>query len=290
MGPEQLSFSVIGGDTRLIYTADKLLASGCDVCLTGMELYDPAPAAEQSVLSEALQRDVLIFGLPFSKNGVVLNAPFSSSSIRIEDIGRQLHKRQTVFAGMLSPADRLSLTSCGASVYDYFEDEALTLYNAMLTAEALAGLLIRKLPCSLFGAEIAITGYGRIGFYLARILRLLGARVTVFTRNQSQLAKARTLGLAAAPLKDLQNTGHTFRALVNTVPAQILQKERLQLLNRDCLLVEAAAAPYGIDRASAESIGIPVYLASGLPGKYAPESAGAFIADTVLKTLQEVKP
>ena len=283
-----LTVSVIGGDSRLIYTAKRLKEMGLSVVLAGMELYEPAPGTDLCEIDEALERDVLLFGLPFSKNGETLHAPFHADPVPIDAIMRRLHSDQIVFAGMLSPANRLLFTSCGVTVCDYFKDDALTLYNAMLTAEALTGLLIRKLPCSLFGARIAITGYGRIGFYLARILKQLGAAVTVFARSELQLAKAKTVGLRAKPLRALREEDHSFRALINTVPAAIVQTQELSRLNRDCILIEAASAPYGISEKEASQSGFSFYLASGLPGKYAPESAGAFIADTAVKMLREV--
>ena len=280
--------SVIGGDTRMLYAAKRIKEHGFDVNICGMELTEIADDEKSAGLDAAILSDILLFGLPFTKDGAHIYAPFATEPIPIREISTMLNEKQTIIAGMLSPAVRAVMESKGARVYDYFTDEPLTLYNALLTAEALTGLLLRKLPCALYDAEIAITGYGRIGFYLARYLRALGANVTVFARNRLQLAKAELSGCIPLPLTDLSERNFTFRALINTVPARIVTGETLQQLNKTCLLVEAASAPYGIDSVAAAAMGFSYLPASGLPGKYAPESAGARIADTAVRLFGEV--
>ena len=280
----ELNFGVIGGDTRLAYAANRLTERGCSVCAAGLELLESVPFAFRTTdLYTALRAQNLLFGLPFTKTGDTLYAPFSKEPIPLHTVYGTLGAGQTVFAGMLTPAAAAALAGTGCAVTDYYKDEPFTLYNAMLTAEAVTGLLLRHVPVSLFGAEIAVLGYGRIGFYLARMLQQLGARVTVFARSELQRAKARTIGLQALPLSDLTEHTHFFHALVNTVPAPVITKKALDRLNADCCLIETASAPYGIPAGLAAQHGNPYILAAGLPGKYAPASAGKCIADTVLR-------
>ncbi len=286
---QKKKYAVIGGDTRLYYTALHLASVGLPVEYAGSELLEKKPHTfSETDLITALQADTLIFGLPFSKNGDLIHAPFSKNPIRIKTVVENISEKQRIFAGMLSPAAAASLREKGAEILDYYKDMPLILYNAMLTAEALTGILIGKLPCALFGAEIAITGYGRIGFYLARSLKTMGANITVFARDPVQRAKARTVGISAETLDRLTNEKECFSALINTVPSKIIHETELGNLNHECLLIEAAGAPYGIDADAAVKLGMNYYLASGLPGKYAPESAGRFIAETILRIEREV--
>ena len=286
---QKKKYAVIGGDTRLYYTALHLASLGPPVLYAGSELLEKdSKTFSETDLITALQADTLIFGLPFSKNGELLHAPFSKHPIPIKTVIENISKKQRIFAGMLSPAAEASLREKGAEIIDYYKDMPLILYNAMLTAEALTGILISKLPCALFGADIAITGYGRIGFYLARSLKTMGANITVFARDPVQRAKARTVGISAKPIDILKNEKECFRALVNTVPSRIIRENELGNLNPNCLLIEAAGAPYGIDADAAAKLGMNYFLASGLPGKYAPESAGRFIAETILRIEREV--
>ena len=75
--------------------------------------------------------------------------------------------------------------------------------------------------------------------------------------------------------------------LINTVPARIFEKNILKRMRKESLLMELASAPFGLDFAEAESLGVRTLLASGLPGKYFPETAGYAVADTVLNALRE---
>jgi len=286
-----LNISVIGGDTRLLYTAQKLKAEGAQVSVFGFELADTPLTGllRADSLDKAMESEIIVLGLPCSKNGETLYAPFSEKEIFINDISKRSYQNQIIFAGMPQDSVLLSLKSGGAMVFDYFKDEALTLYNAMLTAEAITGILIKKLPCSLLCADIAVIGYGRIGFYLVKALNSLGAKVTVFSRNATQLAKARTLGIKAEKLSSFADKKREYRALINTVPSQVIKENELKRLNGDCFLIEAASAPYGIDAAAAEELGFTVFSAPSLPGKYSPESAGNFIAETVFRQIGEVK-
>lgn len=282
---QQKNVSVIGGDKRLIYAAKRLSRLGYTLTAVGTAALPGAPVSSGTDLVGALQNDILLFGLPFSKDGRNVFAPFAKAPIPIEMIGDLLGNRHTVLAGMLSPETAEMLRCTGAKVIDYFKDEAFTQYNAMLTAEALISLLMQTLPCALHGAEIGVTGYGRIGSYFGRYLTALGAKVTVFARRPETRLQAEKEGITSLSFEDLRNRCGLFRALVNTVPAPVLGREALMNLPRACVLIEVAGAPYGIEEAAAEELGFTYIPAPGLPGKYAPESAGAAIADTAVRLL-----
>ena len=283
-----LSFAVIGGDTRMIYAAQALYKEGYLVTRTATELNDTPCGIPNVSATEAAECDVLIFGLPFSRDGKTVYAPFSAETLSPRDFLRSKHRNRFVFAGRLPPDRHRCAFTDTETIFDYYADEPFTLYNAMLTAEALVMHLMRALPCALFGTEIAVIGYGRIGVYLTRMLLSLGARVTVFARSPVQITSAALTGAVVQPLRMLGNGLPTCRALVNTVPAAVCGEKELHALAKDCLLIECASPPYGIDAAAAERMGFSYTLAAGLPGKYAPESAGTAVSHTVIRLLREV--
>lgn len=277
-----ISLSVIGGDKRMVYAAEALKALGYKTALCGFSYFDAfSPSVPAADLREALEADVLVLGLPWTKNGSEAFAPFSADPLPLETILSAPCSGRRIFLGNADEKTRRALSGAGAYVFDYFRDEGLTLYNARLTAEALTALLIRELPVSLLGAEIAVTGYGRIGFYTAGFLSAFGAKTSVFARNPAQRAKAAAAGLAAEPLADFRLRERRFDALVNTVPAPVIGERELAVLNRSCLLTEAAGAPYGINEAAAEKNGFRLIKAAALPGKTSPKSAGDAIAKTI---------
>ena len=44
-------------------------------------------------------------------------------------------------------------------------------------------------------------------------------------------------------------------------------------MKRDVILMELASAPYGMDMAAAEKLGLNVQIEGGLPGRYCPGDA-----------------
>lgn len=52
-------------------------------------------------------------------------------------------------------------------------------------------------------------------------------------------------------------------------------------MDKDILIIDLASVPGGVDFAAAKDKGIEAVWALSLPGKYAPESAGAIIADVL---------
>ena len=78
-----------------------------------------------------------------------------------------------------------------------------------------------------------------------------------------------------------------FKVIFNTVPDMVLTKERLMLADRNVLIIDLASEPCGTDFNAAEELGITAKKALGLPGKFAPKTAGEILKETVLNILSE---
>ena len=72
-----------------------------------------------------------------------------------------------------------------------------------------------------------------------------------------------------------------FDIIINTIPFQILDEERLNLVNKDVVLIDLASNPGGVDRKVAKEKGIKVIWALSLPGKVAPTTSAEFIKETI---------
>ena len=101
--------------------------------------------------------------------------------------------------------------------------------------------------------------------------------------SPAQRAAAECDGVRAMRLAGL---GGEFDFVVNTAPAPVLGERELRALP-GAALIELASPPYGIDAAAAERLGRKVQLASGLPGKTAPEAAAKAVRDAVYAILRE---
>lgn len=235
---------------------------------------------------EAAQRTVAEAGISVSPwpseicSHLVLPLPaFLGDSVRggptVAEVLEWIRPGMTVLGGMLGPHQQ-ALEAAGATLLDYYEDEALVAANAEITAEAATALVMERLPVTLRNTRCLILGWGRIGQLLAKKLAALGAHVTVSAR------KSRDLGLISAmgytPMEMPPKLGQ-FQVIFSTVPVRLLERKQLMQTDPQCLLIELAAGMEPIQER-------PYIRAAGLPGTYAPESAGVLIGKTILKLIE----
>ena len=172
--------------------------------------------------------------------------------------------------------------------FDYFKSEALQVANALPTAEGAVFILMQKLPRTVKGLSVLVTGFGRVGEALVRLLLAMGAQVTVAARRAEVREAAAELGCAVLDLTApdaLADREGRFAVIFNTVPDRLFDDDCLGALSPDTLLIDLASAPGGIDAAAAATRGIRTVWALSIPGKYAPVTAGELIAKTVEEAL-----
>lgn len=79
-----------------------------------------------------------------------------------------------------------------------------------------------------------------------------------------------------------------YDVIINTVPHLILTPERMEYVREDCLLIDLASNPGGIDKKSAKDRNLKLIWALALPGKVAPITTAEFIKDTIYNILKEI--
>lgn len=279
---KELTFLILGGDNRSLYLGEYLENQGFKVCYYAFnhtECY--------STLAEAVNSsDVIILPLPFTKDRLTLNTPLFDEKVLISDILPLLSSKKIVFGGQLPKSFCEELESKECSYCDYFLLDELAIYNAVPTAEGVVQVLIEELPITIHGMKCAVIGYGRVGKILADTLYSLGAEVTVFARKQKDFAQIYASSMKYEHVDSLSTQDNSFDAMINTVPVKLLGTAQLSRLNGDCLLVEVASAPFGIDFQSAKERAIKVVKAGSLPGKVAPKTAGEIIGRSILPIIR----
>ena len=161
--------------------------------------------------------------------------------------------------------------------------------NAVPTAEGAVQLAMEHLPITIHGSRVLVIGFGRVGRLTAQRFQALGARVSVAARRYDQLAWAQAMGFGGEHLAHLKGWLCGYDLIVNTVPAQVLGIEELEDVKLDCLILDLASKPGGVDLGAAGKLGLTVIWALSLPGKVAPVTAGAAIRDTVYNMLRELE-
>ncbi len=147
---------------------------------------------------------------------------------------------------------------------------------------------MRELPVTINGARCLVAGYGRIGKVLARMLAALGAKVTVSARKPEDLAWIRLNGMRAVKTAEIRESGQ-YDVIFNTVPSVIFDAQTLSLVAEDALVIDLASAPYGVDFEAAKRLNVKTILATGLPGKVAPQTAGIIIKNEIYQMIREEK-
>lgn len=94
--------------------------------------------------------------------------------------------------------------------------------------------------------------------------------------------------IAAQPAGQLAGWLCGYDLVVNTVPALVLGEAELADLKPDCLVLDLASKPGGVDLEAAGRLGRTVIWALSLPGKVAPVTAGAAIKNTIYHMLHEL--
>ena len=112
--------------------------------------------------------------------------------------------------------------------------------------------------------------------------------MSVAARKYEQLAWAQAMGFGGEHLAHLKGWLCCYDLIVNTVPARVLGREELEDVRPDCLILDLASKPGGVDLHTAGELGLTVVWALSLPGKVAPVTAGAAIRDTIYNMLREI--
>ncbi len=286
----ELNIWVVGGDLRQAKLAQLLVKDGHTVHTYALgQPGEPVPGlvAEDS-LSHVDRADCVILPLTVSAGNGMLNAPLSLSEHPIAPVLDRLSPRQFVCGGRVDGETEVLARERGLTIHDYFAREELAVANAVPTAEGAVQLAMERLPITIHGARVLVIGFGRVGRLTAQRFQALGARVSVAARRYDHLAWAQAMGFGGEHLANLKEWLCGYDLIVNTVPAQVLGREELEDVRPDCLILDLASKPGGVDLGAAGALDLTVIWALALPGKVAPVTAGAAIRDTIYNMLREI--
>ena len=287
------NFAVIGGDLRIIKLVKMLAEEGNKVYVFGLEKAEELKNLENIIFSEKLSKaipqdvEVVIGPIPFSSNGVNINAPFSNNEISVRELIHYLNAK-ILIAGSIMPDVYNMANDEYVEIIDIMKREELAVLNTVATAEGAIEIAIANTNKIIHGSKVLILGFGRIGKVLARKMSGLSAKVTCAARKEEDLAWIRAYGHNETNINVLGENLAEFDIIVNTVPHLILNKERLQYVKDECLLIDLASNPGGIDKKEAKERNLKLIWALALPGKVPPITTAEFIKDTIYNILKEV--
>ena len=244
-----MKISIVSKDKRFVFVKENLRREGYECNICDIDDYCDSQMLVLSPRLELCEDDLRVLFSKVNNDTTVLSG--------------QKHKIEEYFDG---------------KVFDYSDNETFLFENAYITAQCALKLTLENIDTLVYGKRAFVVGYGRIGKYLASMLRALGAVVFVYARRREITLDASYNGCIPASLDDIKAVSPDI--IYNTVPGVIIKNEYLSSLASDPILYELASSPGGFESTDG------VISASGLPGRMMPKSAAKAISDLVLCILQ----
>ena len=286
------TFTIIGGDLRIIKLAKILAEDNNIVYIYGLENVEELKEIKNITFCQKLQdavkqSEIIIGPIPFSSDGININTPFSNEKISIRELMHNINAK-ILIAGNILPEVYDLANDEYIEIIDIMKREELAVLNTIATAEGAIEIAIANTNKIIHGSQILILGFGRIGKVLARKLAGLSAKVTCAARKDEDLAWIRAYGHMETNINTLGQNLEKYDIIINTVPHTILTEERLKYVKQDCLLIDLASNPGGIDKKVAKERNLKLVWALALQGKVAPTTTAEFLKDTIFNVLKEI--
>lgn len=277
-----MNIGIIGGDSRIVELVEILVKSN-NIYLYGLKKVEKlSNLTHIDELEDLIKKsDTIITSIPLSKDGIKVNAPYSEKPILVEDFFN-LVKSKKIITGNITEVNKEFLKkNKNCEVIDILKLEDLTVLNSIPTAEGAIQIAMEKSNITIHNSKCLVLGFGRIGKILAKMLNGIGAKVSCEARKTADIAWIRSYGYNAIHLDNLNDYLNEYDFIFNTIPHMILDKDRLQLINKECILIDLASKPGGIDFEEAKEMGIQTEWALALPGKVAPKTSAQYIYEII---------
>ncbi|MEG1008653.1 MAG: dipicolinate synthase subunit DpsA [Clostridia bacterium] len=214
--------------------------------------------------------DVIITPIPFTRDNIYL----TDENILIDEVLNLENK--IIFTSLTN--NKFVFKS---KVYDIMKIESLAILNAIATSEGAIYTAIKNSEINLCGENVLVMGYGRIGKVLSSMLKGIGSIVYVEARSKVDLATIDSLGYNKIELSNLYENIDKFKYIFNTIPVKLLDKNILDKVDKDCLVIDLASNPGGCDFEYAHKKNIKTVWALSLPAKVSPKISAVYIKNEI---------
>ena len=284
------SITVVGGDLRIVKLIEMLDSDGYKVYTYGLENSEEILNLERvemcPTLDEAVAASKVVVGpIPLSSDRRRLSTPFGRNNVELPDFVEAL-KGKYLIAGNIGIKDELEANE--VQYTDLLKREEFSVLNTIATAEGTIQIAMEETQRTVHGSNVLVMGFGRIGKVLAKMLDGIGAKVYCEARKNEDISWIKAYGYNPIHLNDLNENLNKFDIIINTIPFQILDEERLELVRKEAIIVDLASNPGGVDRKAAREKGLKVIWALSLPAKVAPLTSAEFIKETLYHVLKEL--
>lgn len=286
--------AVIGGDLRIVNLIELLAKDDFLVYTYGLEnsealIESPNVRKCESVYELVNSSEIIIGPVPMTNDSDDLSAPFSENKISTTELIKEMANKNKMFlAGKISEKLIEKLQEANIKYIDLLKREELVVLNTIATAEGTIQLAMENTQKTIHGSNILIMGFGRVGKVLAKMLDGIGAKVSCEARKNADIAWIKAYGYNPIHLSELENELGNYDIIINTIPFQILDENRLKYVKKECTILDLSSNPGGVDRRAARNLGLKLIWALSLPGKVAPMTSAEFIKETLYHILKEI--
>lgn len=292
------NITIIGGDYRQFLLYEDFVQRGFSV--SGIALQNntfPDTQKEAEVHAESicsittlLPSDVWITGIPFTKDHVHIYSENPNCMITLEYFFRFLtqHPPKMLIGGHFTKELIDFSREYQIPCHDLLKCDAIAIENAIPTAEGAIYHAIEASPTVLHKSSCLVLGFGKCGKVLAAKLKGMDAKVTICARREEDLAAAEAMGYEVKTYKNLTTSLGSYMFLFNTVPARILDKNKLSYVNKDAVIIDIASVPGGVDFETAKNLGIKTKHCLGIPGKLSPKTAADILSKQIITLLKSL--
>ncbi|NLI92172.1 MAG: dipicolinate synthase subunit DpsA [Peptococcaceae bacterium] len=287
---EGVRLAVIGGDDREIYLIPELQELGAYVIGLGLEKSPLGKSIEHArSFKEVVEKsDALLFPMFGTDERGLVKAKYSNSPIILNnDVLESIPLGVPLFIGWARPALKVAAQKLNIEVVEIGNRDELAILNSIPSAEGAIQMAMEATNITIHSSNSFVLGLGRCGITLVNMLKGMGARVKVAARKPADLARAIEMGVGVIDYSELKKEISKAEIVFNTVPALILDREILENMSREAVIIDLASIPGGTDFEYAQLLGIKAQLAPGLPGIVAPKTAGKILAQVYPPIIKE---
>jgi len=273
--------AVVGGDDREIYLIPELQKLGAEIIGFGLEKSPIADNIEHAASIKELmsKADALLFPMFGADERGLVKAKYSSSPILLnKEVLESIPPGVPLFIGFARPALKKATEKLNITLYEIANRDDVAILNSIPSAEGAVQMAMEATNITIHSSLSYVLGLGRFGTTLVRLLKGMGANVTVVARKPADLARAIEMGVQAINFAQLPEEIGNAEIIFNTVPALVLHREILDKVSREAVIIDLASIPGGTDFEYARMLGIKAQLAPGLPGIVAPKTAAKILA------------
>lgn len=260
----QLPISILPGDKRMEFVSIYFQKRGGHCCTS---------------FADISESGYIICGVPFSKDGTTVNTSLESS-LSIESFLGMLNSSHILIGGNLPKEVTGWCTSHNIKYFDVLTSPDLAQKNAKLTAEGLLVPLISETPFSLCDFHTLITGYGKCGKETAHLLRQFTDEIYIYDIEKAAIKSARSRHFKTISPKEIQSFTHPVyqvNTIINTVPGNPFHDDIWNRFQNTCRVFQIASGRLALPAPLSGNL----ITCPGIPGKYAPETAGRWIAGEI---------